>query len=788
MTIRIERASSDGRGWAFARAAGPLLGLVLAAAGAAASAPTLPAGGLEAKVRYTAAPTFTPPPGSFASPVSLRLASATPGALIVYTTDGTSPSRRNGTLYTAPVSLASTVTVRAIAFASRRRASPVASGLYTIAPPPLPGNPLLLVAALTPQSGATTLGAGNATLLLASDKKSGAFRMSYGNLTGPLSGAHVHAPDGAIIFDIDTAAVQPDGSRTWAINDSGAWSRAQILAALDAGQCYVNLHTARFPAGEIKGLLRSGGGSVVFTPPPAPPALPGGKPTAAEAARFLRQATFGPTLADIADVQNRGYAGWIDGQLTKQRASHLAYVDALPGDPDELPSEHARESIWKQAIQGNDQLRQRVAFALSELFVVSDEDDDLGGVEAIAAYMDVLGKDAFGNFRTLMQDVTLSPAMGVYLDMLSNDKEDPATGRNPNENYARELLQLFTIGLYQLHPDGTLRLGNDGLPIPTYDQATVEGFAKVFTGWTFADQDRSDEWRFDWPEEQWRKPMELWPERHSTAAKKLLVPRVLPPGGTGEQDLASALDNVFGQSNVGPFVCRHLIQRLVTSNPSPAYVYRCGQSFANDGQGVRGNLGAVVRAILLDWEARSGTLLDQRGYGQVREPAVRFVSLLRALHAKPPQDGRFRYYWLGSAEWGIDQAPLQAPTVFNFFEPTYAQPGAIADAGLVSPEMKITNETSVFGTANYMHAVLFDGYADNDTEITLDWSELTGTSGDAALLDRVSLLFYAGRMSAATRATLALALADPDFPTDRSERAKTLAWLVSLSPEFVAGP
>src|SRR6185503_1847385 len=501
-----------------------------------------------------------------------------------------------------------------------------------------------------------------------------------------------------------------------------------------------------------------------------------------------RQASYGPTLADVADVQGRGYAAWIAEQLTLPRASHLAYVDALPGDHDDLPSEHARESLWKQAILGKDQLRQRVALALSELFVVSDRDDDLGGVEGIAGYMDVLARDAFGSFRTLMQDVTLSPAMGVYLDMLGNDREDTEGGRNPNENFGRELLQLFTIGLYQLHPDGTLRLGNDGLPVPTYDQETVQGFARVFTGWTFADQNHSEDWRFEWPEEQWRKPMELWPEHHSASAKKLLDGVVLPANGTAEADLAAALDNVFRHPNVGPFVCRHLIQRLVTSNPSPAYVYRCGQVFANDGTGARGNLGAVVRAILLDWEARAGELLDQRGYGQVREPAVRFVSLLRALHAKPPADGRFRYYWLGSAEWGINQVPLSAPTVFNFFEPGYAQPGVIANAGLVSPEMQITNETSVFGTANYLHAVLFDGYADDDTEIALDWSELTGPSTDAALLDRVDLLFYAGRMSAPTRATFTAMLADPDFPTDRLERAQTLVWVAALSPEYVGGP
>jgi len=740
----------------------------------------------------TATPTFAPPAGTYAGSTAVRIASATPGAQIRFTTNGSSPSRKNGTVYTGPVTLGSSVTLQAIAFSSGRKASFVATGRYTInpappPPPPPPGNALLFVAALTPQSGALTLGAGNATLQLVADKSRGAFRMSFGNLTGPLSGAHVHAPDGSILFDIDTAPALADGSRTWTIVDTGTWPRAQILAALEAGQCYVNLHTARFPNGEIKGLLRPGGGSVTFTPPAAPPALPGGKPTPAEAARFLRQASFGPTLADINEVQNRGYAGWMSDQMGLQRVSHVAYIDGLPGDIEELPSEHARESIWKQQIQGKDQLRQRVAFALSELFVVSDMDDDLTGAEGIAGYMDLLGRNAFGSFRTLLQDVTLSPAMGVYLDMLGNDREDLASGRNPNENYARELLQLFTVGLYAMHPDGTLKLGNDGLPIATYDQEIVQGFAKVFTGWTFADQDHGEEWRFEWPEEQWRKPMQLWPEHHSTSAKKLLG-TTLPGSQTAEQEIAAALDNVFAHPNVGPFVCRHLIQRLVTSNPSPAYVYRCGQAFANDGSGARGSLGAVVRAILLDWEARTPEVLDQRGFGKVREPTVRFVSLLRALHAKPPNDGRFRYYWLGSAEWGINQAPLQSPTVFNFFEPSYAQSGPIANAGLVSPEFQITNETSVFGTANYLGAVIFDGYADDDTEITFDWTELTNPNGDVALLDRVDLLFFGGRMSAATRATFAAALADPDFPTERRERAQTLVWLVALSPEFVAGP
>src|SRR5581483_8376511 len=209
-------------------------------------------------------------------------------------------------------------------------------------------------------------------------------------------------------------------------------------------------------------------------------------------------------------------------------ASHMAYVDALPGDPNDYRSDQARESIWKQMIQGPDQLRQRVAFALSELLVVSDRGGDLDDVHALAGYMDTLEHDAFGNFRTLLNDVTLAPAMGVYLDMLSNDKEDPDAGTNPNENYARELLQLFSIGLYELHPDGSLKLGTDGLPVATYGQDTVRGFAKVFTGWTFNGQDHSDYYNFYWPNEDWRHPMEAWPEHHSSSAKLLLDGLTLP--------------------------------------------------------------------------------------------------------------------------------------------------------------------------------------------------------------------------------------------------------------------
>lgn len=725
-----------------------------------------------------APPALSPPPGSYSGEQVVELVTSTPGATIRYTTDGSTPSAAVGAVYTGPVTLTGTTTLRAIAYKSGLSNSPVTQGAYAIT-----RQETLFIAALTPQSAALSLGSGRATLLLAADEQTAVLRHTWSNLSATLTAAHIHAPDGQIVFDLDTATPAADGSMTWTIVTTGVWTRAQILAALRAGQCYLNLHTANYPNGEIKGFFRLANGSTTFTPPPPPPALPSGPPSAADAARFLAQATYGPTTDSISTVQSQGYAAWINAQLNLPLASHLAYVDALPVPLDDRYSWYARESFWKQAIQGQDQLRQRVAFALSEIFVASSEDDDLGAAEPTAAYMDLLNRNAFGNYRQLLEEVTLSPSMGAYLDMLSNDKEDPETGRNPNENYAREILQLFSIGLYKLHPDGTLQLSVDGLPIDTYDQDVIKGFAQVFTGWTFAGQDRSEEWRFYWPEPSWRVPMEVWDDHHSTGTKRLLNGVVLPAGQTPQADLAAALDNIFQHPNVGPFICRQLIQRLVTSNPSPAYVYRCGQAFANNGQGVRGDLKAVVRTILLDWEARSTDVLSQPGYGKVREPIVRFVALLRALRAQSA-DGRFRYYWQSSAEWGLNQAPLQAPTVFNFFDPAYAQPGPIAEGGLVSPELQIINETSVFGSANFLRGVL-EGYADDDTEITLDYSYLTGAGSNAVLLDRVNHLFFAGRITPETRTILSDALADPDFPDNPVERALTLVWLVSLSPEFV---
>lgn len=728
-----------------------------------------------------AAPAFDPPPGSYQGGQSVTLRTSTPGASMRYTLDGSDPSTTDGTFYSGPLQVAATAELRAVAYVGGV-SSALAQGLYA-----LPGGSELYLTSLVPQCSPGVLGSGSASLQLSADATYAEVRFTRSNLTGPITSMHVHAPDGQILFDLDSVTPVM-GVYRWDIVPAGTYSVAAILSALRAGQLYLNLHTGACPNGEIRGTFARSTGSPTFVPPLAPPSLPSSF-SRADAARFLQQATFGAKMSEIDSLAaalagggTAGFENWLNGQFSQPVTTHLGYLDWLVGQGVELDAPYFFESFWQRAIQGPDPLRQRVAFALSEILVVSNQDDDVyGAPEGLADYVDHLQRNAFGNFRDLLEDVTLSPVMGVYLDMLSNDKEDPETGQLPNENFGREILQLFTIGLYQLYPDGTLKLGADGLPIATYDQEVIKGFAAVFTGWTHAGQDRSEDWHFYWPEPSWRQPMESWEEHHEPGSKLLLDGFVQPGNQGAVADLTAARDRIFNHSNLGPFLCRQLIQRLVTSNPSPGYVYRCGQAFANDGTGERGDLRAVVRSILMDYEARSPALIAQEGYGKLREPIVRFAGLLRQLDATAA-DGRYRYYWIDSPEWGIAQMPLHAPTVFNFYEPTYASPGEVAGAGLVSPEFKITTETSVFGTPNFLRGILVDGWMNDDQVLQIDWSPWLGLN-DTQRLDRLQDLLFGGRMSAETRAILSTALADEDFPTDPTERAIELIWLTFMSPE-----
>jgi len=526
------------------------------------------------------------------------------------------------------------------------------------------------------------------------------------------------------------------------------------------------------------------------TPPPVPI-------TKTEALRFLNQSTYGATEAEgqrlmaLGDAST-GYARWIDEQVARPASLQLPTVQAayanLTNPAQMIGSLNGdRQEIWfRNSIRGPDQLRQRVAFALSEIMVVSQQSTLQNMPYALADYYDMLARNAFGDFRQLMQDVTLHPAMGVYLNMLGNQKPDEANSIRPDENYARELLQLFTVGLVELGADGTVRKGADGVPLPTFDQSVIEGFANVFTGWNYAGAASFAQARRTLANQI--VPMQAYPEQHSPLAKKLLqypgaAKPNLPARQAPQQDLADALDNIFNHPNVGPFVSKQLIQKLVTSNPSPAYVARVAAKFDNDGTGKRGNLAAVVKAILLDAEARPATVAATTG--KVKEPLLRLTQLWRAYGAQAA-NGQYR---LGNINAVFGQGPLQSPSVFNFFSPFYAPPGEIADQGLVAPELQIATEYLNTTVTNTFYNVIFGwnstvpGLPAN--AVVMDFSQEVTLAGDPeALVNRIADKLLGGTISPTLKAE-ARAAVERVPAASAGQRVSEAMYLVATSPEYV---
>jgi len=506
-----------------------------------------------------------------------------------------------------------------------------------------------------------------------------------------------------------------------------------------------------------------------------------------QASRLLSQATFGPTMEEIDQVAAMGVERWLEYQknlpMTLHRPRLQARLDNGEGEGDKdsgpLLQELRMELWWDRALFAPDQLRQRVAFALSEILVVSDETDSTWArAVGMAEYYDILVRHALGNYRDLLADVSRSPMMGLYLSHLQNQRAWPEENIRPDENYAREILQLFSIGLWHLNIDGSRRLDAGGNPIPTYDQDVIENFARVFTGWNYAD---APYWDYYYPDDQYLwQPMEPYNDLqewereggyHDREEKFLLAypvegmdpaewPRKRLPPLEGDEDAATdlnrALDVIFNHPNVGPFISRLLIQRLVTSNPSPEYIARVARVFNDNGQGVRGDLYATVKAILTDVEARYGHMTHPETFGKLREPLLRQTHFWRALHAMPI-DGDWVRDWY--PEYFLAQAPLRSPSVFNFFGPDYAPPGDISERGLVAPEFQITNETFVSRTANKFWYLLFQGYQ-GSPYASADAMELNLTplislaDQPDALLDYLDLLFMAGQMSSGMRDVL----------------------------------
>jgi len=497
------------------------------------------------------------------------------------------------------------------------------------------------------------------------------------------------------------------------------------------------------------------------------------KSTVTAAARLLDQATFGPTISDIRHVQTVG----LDGYITEQFAT--AYTK-LPDIPTPLPAVclsantpiNCEESEWWQtALTGNDQLRQRVAFALSEMFVISSNSVN---ATTITYYHNMLAQDAFTNYLTLMHDVTLSPGMGAYLNMLDSAKA-PA-GQIANENYARELMQLFTIGLYEMNADGTLQVDGSGNPISSYTQAQVQAFARAFTGWTYATSTGGSPTKFPNTTVNYFAPMAAVESAHDTTAKTLLNGTVLSAGQTSDQDLQGALSNIFAHSNVGPFVCRQLIQHLVTSTPSPAYVSRISAVFANNGSGVRGDMQAVIRAILEDTEARAGDTNAAYDGGHLREPMLWITNFLRSV-GFTNTDANSSYFSLSNYANNLNERPYHSGSVFNFFPPSYVIP----QTALNAPEFDLENTATAILRLSLADTMVYNKI----TGFSVDLSA-TGTLGQIAaaspgnLVDTLGVMFMHGQMPTAMRSEILSAITG----LGTAQQVRVATYLVISSPQY----
>lgn len=459
----------------------------------------------------------------------------------------------------------------------------------------------------------------------------------------------------------------------------------------------------------------------------------------ATAARILDQATFGPTLSSIAQVQQLGVDPWITQQFNIPDTPLANIPSPLPAlcSAANTPTNCEESEWWQTELTGPDQLRQRVAFALSELFVISSDSDN---ATTITYYHNMLAQDAFTNFLTVMHDVSVSPGMGAYLNMLNSNKA-PA-GEIPNENYARELMQLFTIGLNVLNSDGSLQLDAGGNPIPTYTQAQVQEFAAAYTGWTYATATGGVPTKFPNNTANYLAPMVAVESAHDATAKALLNGTVLPAGQTAEQDLAGALNNIFNHPNVGPFVCKQLIQHLVTSTPSPAYVARVAAVFANNGSGVRGDMQAVIRAILEDQEARAGDTNPAYDGGHLREPMLWITNFLRAV-GFTNTDTNSSYFSLSNYSNNLNERPYRSGSVFNFFPPSYVIP----ETTLNAPEFDLENTAS-----SILRLSLADTFVNNKiTSFSIDLSAtgplgVLATNSPGEMVDTLGKLFMHGQM------------------------------------------
>ena len=511
-------------------------------------------------------------------------------------------------------------------------------------------------------------------------------------------------------------------------------------------------------------------GAIVSTTSKIEAVVSGQAVTAAATIRFLEESTFGPTPALLTQVQQTGFTAFLNDQFNAPASTYpdpAATVNTL------FPTQQV---LFTNALTGPDQLRLRVAFALSQIWVTSGNKIPPQGM---APYMRLLSQDAFANYRTIMQDVTLSPAMGHYLDMVDNDKPNPAANTHANENYARELMQLFTLGLYTLNEDGSLQLDASNNPIPTYDQNAVQDFARALTGWTYPAQPGMTLMKHNPP--YWLGPMEALDSNHDTQAKILLSGTTLPAGQTALQDLNGALDNIFNHPNVGPFISKQLIEHLVTSNPSAAYVKRVADVFASGGfesfgSGKRGDMKAVIAAILLDPEARRGDDANTAVAtdGHLREPILYIANLLRAFGAT--SDGAGPVNFASS----LSEPPLLSPTVFNFFPPNYVIPGTT----LLGPEFELQTTATSLARINFVNSFVY-GSIGSGTMVNFTPYATLATTDVNQLVESLNVLLLHGSLSPLARARILAAVNSvPGGTNQHLNQAKAAIYMIASSSQY----
>ncbi len=497
--------------------------------------------------------------------------------------------------------------------------------------------------------------------------------------------------------------------------------------------------------------------------PPFPLTIAVAKPKLSYAAafRFLEQTSWGPTTADVVALQKVGIDSWLSTQLSAP--------PSLIGRPSNQSfNTFAQAEFILNTMDAPDQLRQRVAFALGQVFVISGLKIP---VQGMVPYLNLLAQNAFGNFKDLTKAVTLSPAMGHYLDMVDNDKADPNKGTLPNENYAREFLQLFTIGTIKLNPDGSPQLDQNSQTIPTYDQIQIQQLARVFTGWTYPPLPGFPSLPHN---QQFFIGAMVPTESNHDKDVKTVFGQTLPAGQTAEQDLDQTIGIVFNQPGVGPFIALRLIQHLVTSNPSPAYLQRIATTFANNGSGVRGDLSAVVRAILIDPEARQADAgAPSATGGHLREPVLFATALLRALGATLGPGNFLAEYING---YGLGQELLYPPSVFNYYSPFSRIPGG----QLLGPEFQLLTPSTAVLRANFVIGTLVSGALGPD--VTVDYSPFVFlAANDDALLNAVDLALFGGRMPGDVRSAVKTAV---DSTTDPTLRAFDALFLAASSAQY----